>query len=366
MADLICKGSFRQKFSTVLPWLLAALLAGAALPASAQNSGLDIGNVGAANPRSVGTRPGSNVTRDLMIGETIVNKEYIQTTNAGSVQITFVDKTTMNIGRNSSVTIDKFVYDPQSGTGELAVSLGKGVLRFVGGQVSHTSGATVTTPVATIGVRGGTMTVAALDGGGIMVVDHYGAINIANSVSQQTILRPGYAVQVKGRGDAIAEPGLVPREILAKANASLTSRAGQRGGIPPGDSREALAARYGMGSGNLPFDSRTTPGLDTVALVHAGDVSVANRSQQQVANGVVSRSVPATTTSQRSVSSPPASGGDGTTSSKSTTTSQTGGGRGSSWNWWSSDGGGIQNSGTISAGTTINPTVTTTIISPTY
>jgi hypothetical protein len=327
MADLICKGAFRQKFSKVLPWLLAALMAGAALPASGQNSGLDIGNVGAANPRSVGTRPGSNVTRDLMIGETIVNKEYIQTTNAGSVQITFVDKTTMNIGRNSSVTIDKFVYDPQSGTGELAVSLGKGVLRFVGGQVSHTSGATVTTPVATIGVRGGTMTVTALDGGGIMVVDHYGAINIANSVSQQTILRPGYAVQVKGRGDAIAEPGLVPREILAKANASLTSRAGQRGGIPPGDSREALAARYGMGAGHLPFDSRTMPGLDTVALVHAGDVSVANRSQQQVANGILSRSViaaaPASTARPASAAS---TGKTTTTTTKTGTTTPTGGG----------------------------------------
>ena len=42
--------------------------------------------------------------------------------------------------------IDKFVFDPQAARGEMAVSLGKGVLRVVGGQATHTGGATISTP----------------------------------------------------------------------------------------------------------------------------------------------------------------------------------------------------------------------------
>ena len=45
------------------------------------------------------------------------------------------------------------------GGGSQSVSMAKGVLRFVGGGVSHTSGAKLKTPAASIGIRGGTMLV---------------------------------------------------------------------------------------------------------------------------------------------------------------------------------------------------------------
>ena len=47
------------------------------------------------------------------------------TTAAGSVQILFVDKTSMTIGPNSDLTIDEYVYDPNAGSGKLAATLGK-------------------------------------------------------------------------------------------------------------------------------------------------------------------------------------------------------------------------------------------------
>jgi hypothetical protein len=270
--------------------MIAVCLAVASGFAATAARAQDVGNIGAANPRSLGTPPGS-AARDLVIGDRIVNKERIVTTEAGTAQVTFVDRTTLNIGRNSSVTIDKFVYDNQAGAGEFAATMSKGVMRFVGGQISHSNGATVTTPVATIGVRGGTMTVLFLGGGRLLVISHFGAIEIANSVSRQTILRSGYAVQVNGRNEAIGEAFPVPPQILAQANLRLTSRNGQKGGarVVPDD---ALAARYGIGSGRLAQDPRTAPGLDTVGLINTGDVFIANRSQQQLVNGVPVQTVP--------------------------------------------------------------------------
>jgi hypothetical protein len=313
---------FGSIFAAVALGLAMACVFGA-LRAVAQ----DVGNVGAANPRSIGTPPGS-AERDLSIGDRVINKELIRTTAAGTAQVTFIDKTTLNIGRNSSVTIDKFVYDGQAGAGEFAATMSKGVMRFVGGQISHTSGATVNTPVATIGVRGGTMTIVFLGVGRVVVIAHYGVVDVSNAVSRQTILRPGYAVQVNGRNEAIGEAFPVPPELLADANARLTSRIGQRGGasVAPTD---ALAARYGIGTGTLAADPRTTPGLDTVGLINTGSTLVANRAQQQLING---RTVTITTT---------------TIGAKQTTTSGVSG---------PTSNGGIVNSGTtIGSGTTISP-----------
>lgn len=260
--------------------LLAALtIALAVHPAVAQN----VGNVGAVNPTSVGTPPRA-VARNLMIGATVVSNEHIQTTGEGTAQISFLDKTTLAIGRNSSVTIDKFVYDPQAGRGEMAASMAKGVMRFVGGQISHTSGAEITTPVATIGVRGGMMTIIFLPGGHVMIIDHFGHIDVANGVSAQVLLRPGFAVQVNGQNEPIGPPFPAPPDILSKAFVLLASHHGQHGGAtePPND---LWAAQFGLGGDRLPNDPATSPGLDTVETVNMGQTFVGNRSQQLQWNG---------------------------------------------------------------------------------
>src|SRR5438067_5531598 len=116
------------------------------------------GKVGAVNPASTGTPPGA-AQRTLVIGANVVHKERVDTSNSGSTQIVFPDTSTLNVGKNSSIVIDEYVYDPNAGVGSMAASLTKGVMRFVGGQISHTSGVTIKTPTGTLGVRGGSVTV---------------------------------------------------------------------------------------------------------------------------------------------------------------------------------------------------------------
>ncbi|MBV8425601.1 MAG: FecR domain-containing protein, partial [Hyphomicrobiales bacterium] len=128
------------------------LLAGVAILGllhSGMASAATVGTAGAANTRSTGTPPGGSL-RVIEIGTQVVTDEKIETSSTGSVQLLFIDKTTLNVGPNSSLVIDKFVFDPATAQGELAISLSKGVLRVVGGQATHTGGATITTPVATL------------------------------------------------------------------------------------------------------------------------------------------------------------------------------------------------------------------------
>ena len=172
---------------------LAVVLASTALsavPASAQ----DVGTAAAVNPLSQSTPPGGG-TRVLRIGARVVHKERVQTTAEGTVQLLFIDKTTLNIGPNSNLVIDNFVYDPSAGAGKIATSLTKGALRFVGGQLSHQGAATVSTPVATIGIRGGIATIAH-GPEGTRIINDFGWLSITNGCGTTFIRRTGFAVSV--------------------------------------------------------------------------------------------------------------------------------------------------------------------------
>jgi hypothetical protein len=94
-----------------------------------------VGTAGAVNPQAqVGDRV-------LQVGSSIIFRERISTSASGSTQVMFVDKTTLSVGPNSSILIDEFVYNPNAGTGRMTVTLTKGAMRMVGGNVSHSEGA---------------------------------------------------------------------------------------------------------------------------------------------------------------------------------------------------------------------------------
>jgi hypothetical protein len=127
------------------------------------------------------------------------------------------------------------------------------------------------------------MIVVFLPQGGIMIIDLYGRIDVSNGAGTQTILRPGYAVQVNSFNEPIGEPFLVPPGLLAQIMAQLTSRPGQKGGainLPT----DLMASRFGMGQTNLPNNPANTPGPGTLSIFNRGDVLTTNRSQQQQAN----------------------------------------------------------------------------------
>jgi hypothetical protein len=139
----------------VAPLLLRALLVSAAvlgLFSTAQAQGR-IGVTQSIQNNPVGKPPGG-VDRVLRVGTDVQANEIISTTDNDRAHLVFLDGTTLTIGPSSSMTIDKFVYDPTTQKGELAVNATKGVFRIIGGRISKTSTIAVTTPSATMGIRG--------------------------------------------------------------------------------------------------------------------------------------------------------------------------------------------------------------------
>ena len=77
-------------------------------------------------------------------------------TGNGKVGIEFIDDTRVDVTEHSKLIIDEFVYDPNSKTGKLSLSAKLGTVRYASGQIAKNSATNVqiTTPTATIGVRG--------------------------------------------------------------------------------------------------------------------------------------------------------------------------------------------------------------------
>jgi len=232
--------------------LLLASTALSAVPAMAQ----DVGTAAAVNPLSKSTPPGGE-TRVLRIGARVVHKERVQTTAEGTVQLLFIDKTTLNIGPNSNLVIDSFVYDSSAGTGKIATSLTKGALRFVGGQLSHQGAATVSTPVATIGIRGG---IATISHGpeGTRIINDFGWLSITNGCGTTFIRRTGFAVSVADWNSCPTEPQRVTQSETNHYLELLTSKTGQNGGAPslPTD---VLVGQFGIGQFNGAFGPNSQP-----------------------------------------------------------------------------------------------------------
>jgi len=70
-----------------------------------------IGVVGAAK-QNLSAIDQQEMKRTLVTGDDVIFEETITTDKVGRSQLIFMDKSTLTIGPNSSVVIDKFVFDP--------------------------------------------------------------------------------------------------------------------------------------------------------------------------------------------------------------------------------------------------------------
>src|SRR5579863_9023679 len=189
--------------------LVAGVLFGVAAGAALAQE--KVGVSSAVNPQASGTPPGGTM-RQLIVGQDVVYNERISTAAAGQTQLLFLDESSMTVGPNSDLTIDQFVYDPKRGTGKLAMSATRGLLRYVGGKLSkQDQGVTLRTSTATLAVRGGAFIVKIDRNGKTEVIFIFGdglTITGLNGVAE-TIRRAGYQVTISGPGASPSAPAPV-------------------------------------------------------------------------------------------------------------------------------------------------------------
>jgi hypothetical protein len=121
----------------------------------AQAQGTSIGSVETITGEVYAVRPDGTRVR-LQAGDPVFQGDQIQTADGASIKMTFIDGTLFTLGGDARLALDEMVFDPASSSGESAFSILQGGFLFVSGQIAQNNpnDMTVTTPVATIGIRG--------------------------------------------------------------------------------------------------------------------------------------------------------------------------------------------------------------------
>jgi len=198
----------------------------------AQAQDVPIGTVAAVKPDAFGAAPNA-AEQTLAIGAGLVENEKIRTTADGTANVIFADRSTLTVGKNSEVVLDKFVYDPNSKSGGIALNLTQGALRFVGGQLSKTGNVQVKMPTSTMTIRGGIGAFLSNPGGISWAVFLYGQ-ELKDEQTGQVIYRPGFAFKIPPGGGAPELVKITDAE-LAEILKNFNSRTGLAGSLPDQD-----------------------------------------------------------------------------------------------------------------------------------
>lgn len=81
-------------------------------------------------------------------------RNVVTTAAASTLQITLLDRSSLTVGPNARLTVNRFVYDPKTKSSSVGTTVVKGTLRFLSGKSARGGRNSINTPAASIGVRG--------------------------------------------------------------------------------------------------------------------------------------------------------------------------------------------------------------------
>ena len=162
----------------------------------------------------------------VQAGYKIIQNHTLETDAIGRAALLLIDGTSFSIGPNSSVTLDKFIYNPETAEGSLEVS-SRGLLRLVGGKVTKKRPALIRTNSATVGIRGG-ITIVQTQGLSTSAAFVYGdeltMTPNQNSSATTSLIENGFVVTVEDPTAEVGEPQQLSETFLAELQKGLEAR----------------------------------------------------------------------------------------------------------------------------------------------
>ena len=95
-------------------------------------------------------------SENLVTGSKVYFGDTIITKAQSNAQILLLDETAITVGEKSELTIDEFVYDPESKVGKIVSNIKIGTVRMITGKISkkNPDNLEVNVPTGSIGARG--------------------------------------------------------------------------------------------------------------------------------------------------------------------------------------------------------------------
>ncbi|MFN0262801.1 LamG-like jellyroll fold domain-containing protein [Tepidamorphus sp. 3E244] len=133
-------------------------------------------------------------TDTLAEGDPVYIYDVIITGAGSEVAIAFTDESLLSLSENARMTLDRYIYNPDGQESNMLVGLLQGTLAVVSGQIAPNGDMEVSTPVATLGIRG-TSAVIQLENVSLRVAlvtdvkdGQGGLIQIYNNVTNELVL----------------------------------------------------------------------------------------------------------------------------------------------------------------------------------
>ena len=158
-----------------------------------------------------------SAAKDLYYRDEVYSGETVATPGNGSTALLFQDATRLQLGANSTVVLDRFVYDPDSQQGDASIKFSKGIFRWVTGEIKNKEAVKLATPTATLTIRGtdfklfvgsdGTSILEVLDGHVDMTPCNNGEPRSATA-GQALKTTPSCGISAVGLSDVPRDPGV--------------------------------------------------------------------------------------------------------------------------------------------------------------
>ena len=129
-------------------------------------------------------------TSRINVGDGLLRDEIVRTGLDSAARLVMSDSTNLSLGANASLKLDRTVFDDETHYRDVAVRLTSGAFRFVTGN-SEKATYKITTPLATIGVRGTTLDILSQRGQTIVNLQEGQASVCTISFECIQLLNPG-------------------------------------------------------------------------------------------------------------------------------------------------------------------------------
>lgn len=224
----------RARRLRVLAVIAAAGLAGPALAAN-----VSVTEIGAVFQPEFNGALGRLVTgnqHDLVFGETVYLDETVVTGPNSSTAVLFRDDTRLQVGANSSVVLDRYVYDPDTGKGEAIVEFGQGIFRYISGTMPKEQ-VKLRTPTTVMAIRGTTLIVYVAPDNTTQVAVISGEVDVSPCGGAAVSAGAGFSASVSGDCQtAEVVPGVItPIDPAVIADLDFAALAPAAGAPPSSD-----------------------------------------------------------------------------------------------------------------------------------
>lgn len=142
-------------------------------------------------------------TTPINVGDSMLRDETVRTRADSAARFVMADSTNLSLGPSATLKLDRTVFNDEHSYRDVVIRMTTGAFRFVTGHSEKTA-YKITTPLATIGVRGTTLDILSQRGRSVVVLQEGAASVCTLNFQCIQLTQPGDAAVITSTGGKVS------------------------------------------------------------------------------------------------------------------------------------------------------------------